>query len=151
MALSKASPRAARLSGALSFWALSALPALALAQARGGKKLMLFVLAGPMVIPLVGVLLAAGLLRLTRASFVWWLLCALLSLNSALLGGLDAIVQGEVARVLSLCAQLAFAGVMLFTVSKHEHEAKAKIVFGRVPSVLACALLPGVVTYLLFR
>jgi hypothetical protein len=136
--------------GALLFFALWGVPERAAAQ-RASSRLMLFVLAGPMVIPVVGILLASFGLRITRAPLLWWFLCALLGLNSALLGGVLALSVAEMTGIVALLAELGLLGTMLFTLPKHETESHAKLVLGRVPSVAGFAVLPALLTYLLFR
>jgi hypothetical protein len=136
--------------GALLFLALWGVPERASAQ-RAGSRLMLLVLTGPMVIPVVGVLLAGFGLRITRAPFLWWFLCGLLGLNSALLGYVLALSVAELIFVVALLGQLGLSGTMLFTLPKHELDSHAKIVLRRIPPAAAFAVLPGLLTYLLFR
>jgi hypothetical protein len=136
--------------GALLFLALWGVPVPASAQ-RASSRLMLFVLTGPMVIPVLGVLLAGFGLRITRAPFLWWFLCGLLGLNSALLGYVLALSVAELTFIVALLGQLGLLGTMLFTLPKHETESHAKLVLGRLPRLGAFGVLPGLLTYLLFR
>ncbi len=108
-------------------------------------------LAAPMIVPLLGLLLAVFGLRLTRARGFWRFLCGLLGLNSALLGALFALVEGDAMRVTFLFGQLCMAGAMLFTLPRDVSEPKAKLVLARVWSVAVCAVLPGLATKLLLQ
>jgi hypothetical protein len=139
-----------RLAAALWLGLLLA-PAPVLAQRVGGGKVMLFLLAGPMVIPAIGIVLASLGLRITRASLLWGLLCGMLAVNAALLGGLFALAAGEASGVIPLIAHLALAGAMLFTFPRDRSESKAKLVLTRMRAVLACGVLPTIVTSLLFQ
>lgn len=125
-------------------------PAHAFAQ-RGGGKLMLFLMAAPMVLPLLGTLTAALGLRKTSAAALWWFLCAVLGLNSALLGALIGLGTGEATGVTFLLAQMGFAGTMLFTLPERESDSKLATVLGRLRSVSAFGVLPGMLVNLFFH
>jgi len=128
-----------------------ATPARALAQ--GGNKLRLVLFAGPMLLPVIGVLAASLGLRATGSPVLWRFLCALLGLNSALLGRLLVLllVSSQITGALLLFGQLTLASAMLFTLPVESGSVKAKIVLGRLPSVGAWAVLPGLVAYWLAR
>lgn len=146
----------ARGKARFNLWFLSlcglvcALPAPALAQRPGGRLTAIF-LMGPMVVPAIGFVLAALGLRLTRARALWRILCGLLALNAALLGGLFALVPDEALRVFLVLGHAAQAGTMLLTFPKDRQESKLTLALKRVWVIVIAGTLPGVLTWLALR
>lgn len=123
-------------------------PAQAYAQARGGK-LLVMLYALPMALPALGITVAILALRLSRAPLLWWFLCTLLGLNSAVLGSVLQHAQGGAGGVVFLMAQMGLAGTMLFTLPDSVREGRLRIVLRRLLTVVPCALLPGLLVALL--